>query len=243
MRPRAKPFRKGLRMNKKDGFGFVPKAVLFDMDGVIYDSMKYHAKAWHTTMTRFGIPMSEEDCYAHEGMRGLETIKKLAHERCGLELSPDEIAHIYDKKCKCFASFPKPEMMPGTKLLMEKIKTTGAKIVVVTGSGQLTVLNRLERDYAGLVNHDLMVTCFDVEHGKPMPDPYLMGLKKAGVTAAEAIVVENAPLGIRAGKAAGIFTVAVNTGPLPDSMLAAEGADIVLPSMQHFADIWEKLIH
>ena len=229
-------------MNNRRGFGFVPKAVLFDMDGVIYDSMKYHAIAWHRTMARFGIPMSEEDCYAHEGMRGLETIKELAQERCGLSLNPDEIAHIYDEKCKCFATFPKPEMMPGTKLLMEKIQAYGAKIVVVTGSGQHTVLNRLETDYAGLVNHELLVTCFDVEHGKPMPDPYLMGLRKAGVEANEAVVVENAPLGVRAGKAAGIFTVAVNTGPLPDKMLVDEGADIVFPSVQAFADSWEMML-
>ena len=53
------------------------RAALFDMDGVIYDSMRYHAIAWNRTMTACGIPMSEEDCYAHEGMRGLETIKKL----------------------------------------------------------------------------------------------------------------------------------------------------------------------
>lgn len=224
------------------GFGFRPKAFLFDMDGVIYDSMKYHAIAWHTTMTRFNLPMSEEDCYLHEGMRGLETIKEIALERCGLHLSEEEIAHIYDEKCKCFATFPKPDMMLGTKELMEKIKASGARIVVVTGSGQHTVLDRLEQDYRGLIHRDLMVTCYDVEHGKPLPDPYLMGLQKAGVMADEAVVVENAPLGVRAGKAANIFTVAVNTGPLADETLAAEGADIILPSMQYFADNFENLM-
>lgn len=211
------------------------------MDGVIYDSMKYHAIAWHTTMTRFNLPMSEEDCYLHEGMRGLETIKEIARERCGLNLSDEEVAYIYNEKCKCFATFPQPEMMPGTKQLMEKIKASGAKIVVVTGSGQHTVLDRLEHDYQGLITPELVVTCYDVEHGKPMPDPYLMGLKKAGVSAAEAVVVENAPLGVRAGKAANIFTVAVNTGPLDDAKLAAEGADLILPSMQYFADNFEKI--
>lgn len=73
-----------------------------------------------------------------------------------------------------------------------------------------------------------------------------MGLQKAGVRADEAMVVENAPLGVRAGVAAGIFTVAVNTGPLPVETLSSEGANIVLPSMmdlahdfKHIASRWE----
>lgn len=225
----------------KTGFGFNPKAFLFDMDGVIYDSMKYHAKAWHTSMAKFGIPMSEADCYAHEGMRGLETIKELALERCNKNIPDEEIRLMYEDKCQEFAKFPPPEMMLGTKQLMQKIKAFGAEIVVVTGSGQKSVLSRICKDYDGLIVPELVITCFDVKRGKPAPDPYLMGLQKVGVKAEEAVVVENAPLGVRAGKAAGIFTVAVNTGPLPDSMLAKEGADLIYPSVQAFCDDFENL--
>ena len=57
-----------------------------------------------------------------------------------------------------------------------------------------------------------MVTAFDVKHGKPHPEPYLMALEKGGFNVNEAIVIENAPLGVQAGIAAGIFTIAVNTG-------------------------------
>lgn len=85
-----------------------------------------------------------------------------------------------------------------------------------------------------------MVTAFDVKYGKPNPEPYLMGLQKAGVEANEAIVVENAPLGVRAGVAAGIFTVAVNTGPLPDKVLLDEGANYLFHSMPDFNKNWEN---
>lgn len=84
-----------------------------------------------------------------------------------------------------------------------------------------------------------MVTAFDVKYGKPNPEPYLMALRKAGIQPNEAIVVENAPLGVRAGVAAGIFTVAVNTGPLPDKTLLDEGADLLFPSMPAFNEAWE----
>ena len=92
-----------------------------------------------------------------------------------------------------------------------------------------------------------MVTAYDVTRGKPNPEPYLKGLEKAGAALgrahalkpAEALVVENAPLGVQAGKAAGIRVMAVNTGPLPDSVLLEAGADWVLPDMPALAD-WFK---
>ena len=70
-----------------------------------------------------------------------------------------------------------------------------------------------------------------------------MGLEKAGVKANEAIVIENAPIGVQAGKAAGIFTVAVNTGPLPAQVLLDAGADLLFTSMQELCNNWESLSH
>ena len=68
-----------------------------------------------------------------------------------------------------------------------------------------------------------------------------MGLKKAGIAPNEAVVVENAPLGVKAGVAAGIFTIAVNTGPLPDSALLDEGANLLFGSMQELSEKWDNL--
>ena len=88
-----------------------------------------------------------------------------------------------------------------------------------------------------------MVTAFDVKLGKPHPEPYLMGLEKAGVKPYEALVVENAPMGIQAGVAAGIFTIAVNTGPLDDRILLDAGADLLYPDMTALAKDWDNLIN
>ena len=86
-----------------------------------------------------------------------------------------------------------------------------------------------------------MVTAFDVKNGKPHPEPYLMGLEKGGhLKANQAIVVENAPMGIEAAVAAGLFTVAINTGPLDEKVLWDGGADIVLPSMEALFRNWES---
>jgi beta-phosphoglucomutase-like phosphatase (HAD superfamily) len=102
------------------------------------------------------------------------------------------------------------------------------------------LLDRLNHHFPDIFCRELMVTAYDVKRGKPDPEPYLMGLQKGGLRPEECIVVENAPLGVRAAKAAGIFTVAVNTGPLPDHALTDEGADALFPSMQAFSDAWES---
>ena len=66
-------------------------------------------------------------------------------------------------------------------------------------------------------------------------------LQKAGIQPWEGLVVENAPLGVQAGVSAGIFTIAVNTGPLPDEVLIDAGADLLFPSMQSLCEHWEEI--
>lgn len=224
---------------KKNGFGvFSPKAVLFDMDGVLFNSMPLHAVSWHEAMQSFGLTMSEADAYKYEGMRGVETIQTLCREQWGRDISEQEAAEMYAEKSRLFASQPPAGRIPGAKELLQVVKNSGLKICVVTGSGQGTLLNKLIKEFDGLLDENLIVTSFDVKHGKPAPDPYLMGLQKCGVQPWEAIVVENAPLGIRASVAAKIFTIAVNTGPLPDSMLQESGANIVVSSMARLKGKW-----
>ena len=227
---------------QKFGFSkFTPKAVLFDMDGVLYDSMPNHAYSWHNSMASFGIEMSEADAYAHEGMRGVETIKKIVKEQRGIEISDEESQRMYAEKSRIFATRPEAKIMEGVIDLQRKIKSFGMKIVVVTGSGQHSLLEKLTHDFSGLIEPGMIVSSFDVTRGKPHPMPYLKGMEKAGVNPWEAIVVENAPLGVRAAVAAKIFTVAVNSGPLPKEMLAAEGANIIFDKMTDFNDVFQFL--
>jgi len=78
--------------------------------------------------------------------------------------------------------------------------------------------------------------------GKPDPEPYLTGLRKAGVAPQDAVVVENAPMGVESGHAAGCLVVAVNTGPLPDQCLLDAGADYLFPSMDALAEHLEEIL-
>ena len=216
------------------------KAVLFDMDGVLFNSMPYHAAAWHKIMTKHGYDLSEEEAYMHEGRTGASTINLIAQRQYGRDASPEEIQSLYQEKSREFNQYPEPQPIEGTWELLQKVKAAGLTAMVVTGSGQLSLIDRLEHHFPGMFSKELMVTAYDVKFGKPNPEPYLMALEKGGFKKDEVIVVENAPLGVEAGVAAQLYTIAVNTGPLPDHVLLDAGANKLYPSMEAFCDDWEQ---
>ena len=219
------------------------KVALFDMDGVLYDSMGNHAVAWVQSMKKFGINMTADDAYATEGARGVDTIRYMVRQQQGREISEAEAQTMYDEKSRIFHSLPEAPIMPGIIELMEQIQQAGISIGIVTGSGQRPLIARILQDFGRFVTPDHITTAYDVTRGKPNPDPYLIGLQKAGnIQPSEAIVVENAPLGIRAGVAAGIYTIAVNTGPLPDQVLLNAGANILFPSVKVLNDSFLSLL-
>ena len=88
-----------------------------------------------------------------------------------------------------------------------------------------------------------MITAFDVVKGKPDPEPYNIGLEKGGMLSPnQAIVIENAPLGIESAAAAGIFTIAVNTGLLSDEKLLDAGASLLFHSMTELLQNFPEII-
>lgn len=224
---------------RKHGFGeFCPKAVLFDMDGVLYDSMPHHAIAWVESMRQFGITMTEADAYATEGAKGIDTVRNMVREQKGIEISQEEAQRMYDVKTRLFHSMSEAPVFDGVKELMSLIVARGMSVNVVTGSGQRPLINRLMADFGEFLDEGHITTAYDAGRGKPSPDPYLTGLRKAGnLKPWEGIVIENAPLGVRAGVAAGCFTIAVNSGPLPDKTLLDAGADMLFPSVRALTDM------
>ena len=205
------------------------KAALIDMDGVLYDSMGNHARAWRATMSRLGLDIPYEEFFLYEGMTGEATINLLMQREKGVTLSSRECRDIYKVKAEEFISLGEVYPMEGAADMIRVLREEGLITVLVTGSAQGTLLGRLNTDYPEAFPPERRVTALDVTTGKPPPEPYLRGHDKAGVKASEAVVIENAPLGVRAGKAAGIFTIALMTGPIPRLEFEKEGADLILP--------------
>lgn len=217
------------------------RAILIDMDGVLFDSMPNHARAWVSAARDFDLPLSYQEVFIHEGRTGKSTIDILMQRKCGRDSTDQEVADIYARKCHYFNLLPPAEPMPGALDFLQQARADGYLIVLVTGSGQHSLLDHLNLFFPSIFSPELMVTSFDVSEGKPSPEPYLMGLRKAGVGADQAIAIENAPLGVRSAVAAQVRTIAVNTGPLPDSALLAEHPWLLLPSMQTLAEQWAAI--
>ncbi|MDR2764352.1 MAG: HAD-IA family hydrolase [Tannerella sp.] len=211
------------------------------MDGVLYDSLPNHALSWMQIMRSYGFNMTEEDVYLHEGRTGDDTINIISG-REGKYIGTEERRKIYREKTEIFNTCPTALPMKGSAELLRKTTGYGLFAMLVTGSGQSTLLDSLNNDFPGIFVRERMVTSFDVKRGKPNPEPYLTALDKGGLTPDEAIVIENAPLGVEAAQAAGLFTIAVNTGPLPDSILTDAGANFLLPSIETLCDEWDHIL-
>lgn len=220
-----------------------PKVVLFDMDGVLFDSMPYHSKSWVHAMNSMGIPFSEYKAYLNEGRTSASTIDNEYPSIHGRLSTEEEKKHIYKLKTDHFETFPPAPVIDYAFELAQKMKAQSLICSVVTGSGQRSLIDNVEKHFPQIFEHEHMVTAYDVKQGKPFPEPYLMGLAKHYAKANEAVVIENAPLGIQAGVAAGIFTIAVNTGILENEVLKDAGADLVFSSMKELHDNWENLMH
>jgi HAD superfamily hydrolase (TIGR01509 family) len=218
------------------------KAVLFDMDGVLFDSMPIHAVSWTKALVEMGVEFTEEEGYLHEGRTGSGTIGIVYRRSLGREATEEEIQKIYKRKSELFEAAPPAPVMPGAAELLNKVKADHLMRILVTGSGQKSLLTKLSHFFPDQFTQNRMVTAFDVTIGKPHPEPYLQGLKKAGVHANNAIVVENAPLGVESAKAAGLFTIGVNTGKLEDYHLLDAGADLLFDSMNALNEAWPELL-
>ena len=208
------------------------RAWFFDMDGTLFDSMPNHAQSWEEAMTRNGLAFKAEECYMNEGRTGSDVIGTAIRRQLHREATEEEKERIYAEKAALFRAKGPVAASKGVKDVLTYLKQRGEMIWIVTGSGQQSLFVTLESRFPGIFARERMITAFDVVRGKPDPEPYLAAWRKSGMRKEDCRVVENAPLGIRAGKAAGLFTIGVNTGPLPDEALQREGADIVLPDMK-----------
>lgn len=217
------------------------KAVFFDMDGVLFDSMKYHAEAWEKAMNESGLPFTRYDAYLNEGSTGTATINSVFVKLNKREATEEEKHAIYALKTKYFEELGEPLQMPYAYEMLEKLKAEELSIMVVTGSAQPLLIHSLTSHFPAIFTKEKIISAFDVARGKPHPEPYLKALEKAGVKPWEAIVIENAPMGVLAASEAKIFTIGVNTGPLEPELLSNNGANIILNSMQELYEKWDAL--
>ncbi|MBQ2291040.1 MAG: HAD-IA family hydrolase [Paludibacteraceae bacterium] len=216
------------------------KAYFFDMDGVLFDSMPNHAIAWEEVMKQHQLPFTAYDCYLNEGRTGESVIREAMWTARNRDATPDEIATIYAEKSAYFTMLEQKSggtpTISGVADVLQYIQSRGHQIWVVTGSGMRSLLDNLNAVLPPVFQRDRMITAFDVVKGKPDPEPYLKAWERSGLAKEQCVVIENAPLGVRSAKAAGLTVYAVNTGILTREDLLQAGADKVFDSMQELLE-------
>ena len=197
------------------------KAVLFDMDGVIIDSMPYHFISWFETLKEYNITISPFDIYEKEGEK-CEVCVKRFFKRDKIKCNAKIIAEVLKLRDKLYKKYFKVHLFANIEQLLIKLKNKGFLLAIVTGSTRQKVVSMLPKKILSKFN--VIVSADMIKKGKPYPDSYLTAAKKLRVKPTECIVVENAPYGIKAAKSAKMFCIAVTTN-LPKQYL--KKADII----------------
>jgi beta-phosphoglucomutase len=206
------------------------RAVLFDFDGVMADTPKWHVRAWQQILKSIGIDIEPKQVYLNEGQPARVIVARLA-QRGESQLSQAEAIQLANRKNKIFRAINKAKPADGATELLTELKARGIKCALVTGTVVENLLNVLGEKF--LSQFDTVVTETDVERGKPLPDPYLLAARQLDVDASECVVVENSPSGIQAAKAAGMRCVALTTTLSPDDL---DGADYLFGSLRELLD-------
>jgi sugar-phosphatase len=174
-------------------------AVLFDLDGVLVDSAKYVEQQWRRWAISRGLAPEPFLRVCH-GRRALETIRLAAPY---LDAEAEVAAFVPEEDADSNQLSP----VEGASRLLEMLPA-GSWAVATSGT-RLTAIDRLQR--AGLPIPEVLICAEDVLRGKPSPDVYLMAAAALAVPASKCLVIEDAPAGIEAARAAGMRVVALTT--------------------------------
>jgi len=198
------------------------RAILFDLDGVLIDSMPIHEQSWRQVLNEIGIQLDPLYLRLHEGEKAEATIRELLGEH-GREMSDSEVSELIERKRQLYRKTAPRGLIPGARRTVEKLRAAGIRCGIVTGSVRANMATVLTEEEIALFNP--VVTAEMYHRGKPHAEPYLTALESLGLPGKECVVVENAPRGIESAKAAGIKVVAL-TLTLPREYLTE--ADIIL---------------
>lgn len=184
------------------------KAILFDLDGVIVDSLYFHYLAWNKKFNDMGGSVSLETVLLHEGRNSFEILPILMEE-AGVQIPEEQWKPWIEDKRNYYRSIAKLTYYPNAFETIEELRRRGYKTALVTACARTNMEKSVDAERQKLF--DYIISGDDVKRAKPNPDPYLTAQEKLGFEINECVVIENAPLGIEAAKNAGMTCIAVES--------------------------------
>ncbi|MBD2231042.1 HAD-IA family hydrolase [Phormidium tenue] len=199
---------------------FLCQAIIFDVDGVLIDSDPVAERHWRAWADRHGVDF-EAIARIHHGRPTVETIRQVApHVDAAQEAHLKETAEADDTEGL--------RLYPGVKELLAGLPRD--RWGVATSGTRRTVSLRFP--HLELPEPSVMVTADDVQRGKPAPDPYLLAAERMGLAPADCLVIEDAPAGVEAAKAAGAKIIAVTTTNRAEDLGLADAIAPALDALQ-----------
>jgi sugar-phosphatase len=209
---------------------FSCSAILFDLDGVLVDSTRAVDREWREWAARKGVDGDAIMAIAH-GVRTIEVIRRVApHLDADAEAAAIENHEAHDQRGVT--------VMSGAADLLKSIPD--GRWGVVTSGSRLLAQNRLR--YCGLPVPEVLVTSDDVTNGKPHPEPYLKGAQGLGFRPEDCLVIEDAPAGIEAGRAAGMKVIGMASTYQASRLAEANAVVQVLARIQISANGANRLV-
>jgi len=210
------------------------KAILFDYDGVLADTVNDNFQALYHAFKTHNKKIKKSDYMSLEGMSLFGIV-----ENIGAKYGVKKIffPEIVKEKEMFYKKHNRFRLYEGIEKLVMMLKDKNMKLAVVSGASKERLFSATNTSFLQLF--DAIITGETVKNYKPHPDPYITALRLLDVTSQEAIVVENAPLGIESAKSAQIFCIAF-TSTLEKSYLAR--ADMVVDTVKKLHNNLEKII-
>jgi beta-phosphoglucomutase len=215
------------------------KACIFDLDGVIVDTAKYHFKAWRRLANELGFDFTEEENEQLKGVSRVESLNLIL--KWGKKEENDEEVKLAmaDKKNAWYLEYIErmtaDEILPGAEAFIRDAKSKNIKIVL----GSASKNSRLILERIGIIHlFDAIMDGNSTTKSKPDPEVFLMGAQAVGLEPKECIVFEDAEKGIEAALTGGFYTVGVGNADVLDE------AHIVIPGFEYieYSEVLEALI-
>jgi beta-phosphoglucomutase family hydrolase len=185
----------------------VIEAVLWDLDGVLVDTGRFHYQAWRQLLSELGRSLSEEEFSRTFGLRNDLILRDMLGE-----VSAEEVTRLSERKEALFRDHAAGRVtpLPGAIELVRRARDEGRRMALVTSTPRANIDFVLEQ--VGLAGaFDAIVTAEDVSRGKPDPEGCLLAARRLGVMPERCLVIEDAPGGIEAARRAGMHSLAVTT--------------------------------
>ena len=185
-------------------------AVVFDMDGVLFDTERIYRECWREAAEPTGLKNVDEISKACIGrtLQGTKEVFEAAKAEQGIDISFEELHEDCSRRFKEKEERDGLPEKPGVHEILEYLKQNGIPVALASSTRKAAVMEHLDR--AGITSYFQKIICGDmVEHGKPAPDIYLKACEELGVAPRQALAVEDSFNGIRSAYAAGLYTIMV----------------------------------